>query len=357
MQKIFVRHGFIACGVMLAGLSIGLPASAQSLYQPYYYTVREQYQTMANARPPQPPQDQPQHLSYAPDERLTTTTNTRLAQGNNPQPVIAPLPAPPVNVMPVKTIPGIDFGLQGSHYEYNEPGVGVTNSGAKFGIVSSATAVFGDQFMYFGTIEARYAFGQVDYNGSGDKKNNDDSLWEIRGLLGRDFTWNETYDLSPYIGFGYRHLDDDLRGRTSTNAAGYRRESQYFYAPIGVNPRIRLDANSRLSANIEYDQFIHGEQTSRLSDTGFGIPDFTNQQSSGYGFRGSLSYENGNWAFGPYFNYWNIHGSEIKTIGINSAAGCSSVGSPTSPCSARFTEPQNNTTEYGLQLKYRFATF
>jgi hypothetical protein len=346
---------------LIASLAFGCmleatPTQAQSLYQPYYYTVREQYQTMTDARPPQPPQDQPQHVSYAPDERLSTKTNQMLAQGDNPKAPPPPIAPPPVNTMPVKTIPGIDFGLQGSHYEYNEPGLGVTDSGAKIGVVTSATAAFGPQFLYFATLDFRYAFGQVDYKGSGDKKNEDDNLWEIRGIAGRDFTWNETYDLSPYLGFGYRHLANDARGITSSGASGYRRESQYFYVPLGVKPRIRIDGNSRLTANIEYDQFIHGQQTSDLSDAGLGLPDITNQQDSGYGFRGELMYETDNWSFGPFFNYWNIHGSAIKNSTVLSSTGCAALRT-SAPCALSGTEPQNNTTEYGIQLKYRFVTF
>jgi hypothetical protein len=44
------------------------------------------------------------------------------------------------------------------------------------------------------------------------------------------------------------------------------------------------------------------------------------------------------WAFGPWLHFWSIEDSDIVTIGT----GVSGL------------EPQNETREYGIELKYRF---
>jgi len=338
--------------MMLGALGfMSTSAHAQSLYEPYYYTTREQYQLMPNTN------IRPQHSTtvdvsaqpnYVPDSRLNPQTNKQLAQGEYP-PVtstIAAAPVVPPPSMPLTTISGIQVGIQGEAYQYNEPGLD-KNKGGKFGVTAAATQTFGYDSQYFATIDFRYDFGQVDYSGSGTKKNLNDYLGEIRGVVGRDILWQQAaIDFSPYIGFGYRNLFNDLRGITSTGASGYRRNSQYFYIPVGLTPRFRIDGDSRLTGNIEYDYFVHGEQTSDLSDAGLGDPNITNQQDTGYGVRGSIMYENGNWSIGPYFNFWKIQQSATK-YALNTQT--QTVGG--------WVEPNNNTAEIGAQLKYRFDPF
>lgn len=42
---------------------------------------------------------------------------------------------------------------------------------------------------------------------------------------------------APYTGFGFRYLNNDSRGETSTGYWGYQRSSHYYYLPIGVTNR------------------------------------------------------------------------------------------------------------------------
>jgi hypothetical protein len=79
-------------------------------------------------------------------------------------------------------------------------------------------------------------------------------------------------------------------------------------------------------------------QKSYLADTGIpGLTDVENDQPTGYGLRGSVYYERNNWSFGPWFQYWNIDRSDTASAGIASGF-----------------EPENETTEIGLRLGYRF---
>jgi hypothetical protein len=235
----------------------------------------------------------------------------------------------------LKTRPGAELGVTLSNYEYEEPSVAVTLKGYKIGLDFSAIGSISDDWFIRG--DARYENGDTDYTGSGTKCCNPDWYYELRGTVGRDFDQG-TYSLSPYLGLGYRYLFNDIRGSSSTGAVGYRRASQYTYAPVGATHRLKLESDARLTTTLEYDFLIKGQQKTYLADTGIvGLNDVVNEQPTGYGLRGSMHYEKDNWSFGPWFQYWNIDQSDTASAGIASGF-----------------EPENETTEIGLRLGFRF---
>lgn len=233
---------------------------------------------------------------------------------------------------------GADIGLSLSSYQYKEPGI-MSATGTKFGLDLRTTKVVQSQQFIRGDL--RYAFGTVDYNGSGSLSGLPDWYIEARGLVGKDWAITDAV-LSPYIGLGYRYLSNDARGISSTGAAGYRRESNYIYLPIGVIHRIMLDDRARLVTELEYDYLISGTQVSRLSDAGLGFSDVTNTQSSGYGLRLSLMYEKDNWAIGPYLHQWNIDQSDNALVYQNGV-----------PVGIGW-EPKNDTVEFGMKARQQF---
>ena len=231
---------------------------------------------------------------------------------------------------PLATREGLEMGLQFSTYEYEEPGFAKLE-GERLGL-TAAYAFTGDEGL-FSRIEGRFSFGELDYEGSGTKSDNPDQLYELRAVVGRDFrdggkVW------SPYVGLGIRYLYNDVRGTTSTGARGYRRESRYWYVPIGVTVRIPMGSTWVFAPQLEFDAFANGSQTSYLSDTGIpGLNDANNRQGHGEGARGQLAFETRRWAFSVWFNYWNIEDSDISGGGL---------------------EPKNSTEEYGVEVRYRF---
>ena len=235
----------------------------------------------------------------------------------------------------LKTQSGIELGVTLATYKYEEPSAAVTLEGYKSGVdFSGIVNARGDWFI---RGDAKYETGDTDYTGSGTKGGNPDWYYELRGTVGRDFDQG-TSNWSPYLGLGYRYLFNDIRGRTSTNAAGYRRTSQYTYVPVGATYRHKLESDARLATTLEFDYLLKGRQKSYLSDTAIaGYGDVVNKQSTGYGMRGSMYYEKNNWSFGPWFHYWNIRQSDTASGGT-------------------FTgfEPANKTTEFGLRLGLRY---
>lgn len=232
---------------------------------------------------------------------------------------------------------GFEAGFQISGYRYTEPEIDVSIEGRQIG--GRVAYTFGITRSMFGRIDARLAYGDLDYSGSGTAEAQPNSIFEVRNVFGRDHYVAEGLVLTPYLGIGYRSLYSDLRGESSTGAVGYRRYSRYLYLPIGLTARFGGENQWVVSPTIEYDYFIRGKQETMLTDTGIpGLPDVENTQNKGVGYRASLRFENGQFSFGPWIHVWRIENSDIVRI------------SPTEGV----LEPENVTKEAGVELNYRF---
>jgi hypothetical protein len=235
---------------------------------------------------------------------------------------------------PLATRGGWEVGLQGSAYEYEEPDFALLEGG-RFGVTGSYTFLGPDHL--HSHIEARYSHAELDYTGSGTLADVSDHLIELRALAGLDFRAGRMI-WAPYAGLGYRYLYNDLRGASSTGAVGYRRESRYYYVPVGVTLRLPMGGGWVFVPQLEYDAFAYGKQRSYLADTGLGFSDVTNRQARGRGARGQLAFEGPRWSFSVWSHYWNIKDSDIQAVGLGRAG----------------LEPANTTRESGVELRYRF---
>ncbi|HZE11074.1 MAG TPA: hypothetical protein VE034_05785 [Burkholderiales bacterium] len=241
-------------------------------------------------------------------------------------------------VNPLATRPGWEIGAQLAQYEYREPDFAKV-SGNRLGFDGAGTLTSGP---LFGRFEARVSYGSLDYKGSGTSTAVPDWTLEARLLAGVEWLGSSA-SFSPYLGLGYRYLFDDLRGYSSTGAAGYRRYSNYIYAPVGFTLRFLLGDGWVLAPTLEADIFLRGKQISNLSDTGIpGYQDVTNMQTSGRGHRAALMFEKDNFAFGLWTHYWHIDDSDVQFAGV--VAGRARFGG----------EPENYTRESGIELRYRF---
>ncbi|MHC4229768.1 MAG: hypothetical protein ACYSW0_20225 [Planctomycetota bacterium] len=189
--------------------------------------------------------------------------------------------------------------------------------------------------------EGRFAFGQVDYDGSLSDgtpytiDNIDDFTFEGRLLLGADMLLGDSLN-TLYAGIGYRYLNDD----SSFDPAGYERESNYLYVPVGYQLDSSHKAGWSLGFGAEFDLFLIGEQKSYLSK--FGFNDVYNRQSSGYGYRASVRLQQKSkysiFAIEPFYRYWDIDDSEVEY----------------DPWGIGWIEPANETSEIGIQLIWIF---
>lgn len=239
----------------------------------------------------------------------------------------------------LKTQEGAEIGLQVSTYRYEEVVDNTTfmdTKGRKMGVTASGTHVLDEQWRdWFVTVEGSYVAGTVNYEGSGTLDGSMDDITVIRVTAGRDISYAR-HVASYFAGLGRRSLFNDLRGTTSTGASGYRRESTYYYLPLGVTLRLPWTSQARVATTLEYDYLIRGQQVSYTTDYGE-ASDLHNTQRRGYGIRLGTAYETALWSAGVFYNYWNIADSDTATAG-----------------SLTGYEPKNTTKEFGIQIKYRF---
>lgn len=233
-----------------------------------------------------------------------------------------------------------EIGPEFSHYKYEEPGL-MNLKGPMIGLNASYTYHNDLMIKLDGTFS--YALLDYDSNGTGTQSNIDNYIIEVRALGGYDINVTNSLRLTPYIGFGYRYLKDDRDGdRSSTGALGYKRESNYYYSPIGIEAVNTFKKGWSAGLILEYDYFWKGTQENYF---GGDIDDgFDNDQDSGYGLRGSIIIKKQtDWAFyvvEPFIRYWKIDKSDNYFFFDNSG---NIIGYA--------WEPRNETTEIGVKFR------
>lgn len=244
-----------------------------------------------------------------------------------------------------------EIGLAVSNYKYEEKDL-MSLKAVKAGIDYSVKFSLASGWFIKG--DARYAYGDADYNSNRTGSADGESDWytEWRLTSGYDFAL-DSHTLSPYVGLGYRYLFNDGRGLTSTGHVGYRRESRYVYLPLGLRHTMVLSAQSRLVNTVEYDRLLQGRQRTVLSDTeGYygwlDVGDVTNKQKRGYGVRLSSMYHMRGWSLGPYASYWKIAESEEASNESTHSA------LPGFVIIRYWVEPANTTREAGFKVSYTF---
>ena len=235
------------------------------------------------------------------------------------------------------------LGLTLSGYVYDESSLNVRMTAINVGVEYLGTYAFQNDWFVLGQID--YNNGPVKYSGSGTASGIPQYYVNLKAALGHDFTFNG-FVLSPYIGIGYRYLNQAFGGvTTSTGAAGYDRRSTYNYVPIGIIHRTAVNNNkAKLETTLEYNYLISGNQYSGLAAANPLLSNQNNAQNSGYGINLTILYKQDQWGLGPYYKYWNI--ADSQTSPANFVASGVRYN--------RIYEPANTTNEFGLKLIYSF---
>lgn len=236
------------------------------------------------------------------------------------------------------------LGTEVSYIKYEEPSY-MEEKGMMYGIVGSYA--YHDKRMMV-KLEGKFSYGQVDYDGAYQDgtpltiSGISDYMLELRCLLGYDFV-AKSITITPHLGMGYRYLQDNSQDKSD---AGYERESNYIYIPIGLETIANLGNGWSLGTNIEYDLFLWGRQISYLSDVDPGYSAVENEQMKGYGIRGSISIAKKGKKVGfiiePFIRYWNIKESREGYIIYNKIPVAYGI------------EPDNDSTEIGCKLAVTF---
>lgn len=269
-------------------------------------------------------------------------------------------------------------------YTYTEPGdTSISIHGPKFAAGYTAAVSFSPRHHWFLQADGRALAGSATYDGwcspflirpdstspngyalgLGERSpcsEDGDSDWYVEGralfgkdLIGRNWGW------SPQIGVGARHLSNG-----TTGIAGYRTDN-YLYLPIGITARTIVGSQHGLSFNLEYDQLLHGWQTTRDSQLGGGdIPatpsapaftidgfsDISFDQHSGWGLRARAKYQlSTQWSVEPEYIHWNVGDSTVEvetaTFTVNRITARQQLGA---------YEPRNTTDEFVVKVGFHF---
>lgn len=229
-----------------------------------------------------------------------------------------------------------DVGLYWGNYDYSEPSLNVGVEGRPMGATLGVT--FAHKKLWLRTELDGHYFN-ADYRGSGTKDENETWTGDARAYVGYDIRLSRNNQIAPFAGIGYRHHLNDLRGRTSTNAVGYRRENQMTYVPLGVVFR-NTSIGRPVNLHLEGDWMLQGKQRSYLmSDVGTTANDIENKQSDGFGMRAQLSLDLDLIEVGGFYQYWQINDSDQVFDSLSAAF---------------WSEPRNHTEVYGIFAKYKF---
>lgn len=242
-----------------------------------------------------------------------------------------------------------EIGLEEFFHHYEEPGI-MEEEGWFTGIYGEGKFRTSENTSMTGIVKLQgsFAYGQVDYTSvnTGDLNDVDDFIVELRPLVGIEILTAKAFEITPYIGLGYRYWYDDLRGTSTTGATGYQRESQYFYLPVGIE----LAKNYRgwgWKLTLEGDYLLEGKQTTHLSDVHPALDDLENTQEEGYGARAGLAFtkygDRIDFTVEPFVRYWDIDDSNFTSV--------TSFGTPIGDVGY---EPANETLQTGIRLGMKF---
>lgn len=228
-----------------------------------------------------------------------------------------------------------------SQFKTKETESSAKEKGGLYGIFGRYESHFDGAAVLF---DLAYASGDLDYEGDGEADNIANSMVEIRGAIGRDFLWKEKYRITPFVGMGYRNLNDDANKRTtSTGEDLYREETIYVYNPIGVRVLSLSEEGAWIiGGRIEYENFINGKVNRQLSATS-NYDDVTLRQGNGRGFRFSMDFthlltdDGRGIIIEPFYRYWDI--AESDTV-VND--------------NGSWVEPENTSSEWGVNVMLSF---
>ncbi len=275
-----------------------------------------------------------------------------------------------------------DIAPEVSYIKYVETNNNTTfmkDTGVMYGLNASYTThIEGTDNIYtklisLGRLEGLFSYGKMTYYGAETvttvnpdgsitratlpetHKNIDDYLLELRGLIGKDFYFNDQWArLTPYTGFGYRSLFDSAE---ELGSGGYNRWISYAYIPTGLEGMLQLNGGWAIGADAEYDIFVYGfvknyDYPFVTPDGSFVKYDVYASQNRGFGLRGSLKLvkkcSRFNFMVEPYVRYWHIqnsNGGKTNEIEYNGQEGqWVNVG----------IEPNNTSLEMGGKLSVQF---
>lgn len=256
----------------------------------------------------------------------------------------------------------LDFGLETGQFTYKEPGI-MSEEGLQLGPYAAYSRTFSQSFRAHAYVSL--VGGDLDYEGG--LQGVDPATGEMFVIPATASTPNTIFnlrftggyrialgrgELTPFIGYGYRFLRNDLNqplvlegGEVYDDPrSGYWREQSYHYLPFGLFAAAPLGGGWQIEGTMELDYFLRGRNNS-YNDYWM---DYTFKQDSGSGYRFAVKFlspvffDRLRLTFEHFYERWDIDDSDRVIDG-----------------GYYLVEPANNSTQYGLRFGVRleFSSF
>jgi hypothetical protein len=244
---------------------------------------------------------------------------------------VAPEPEPDLQPEPVAVTndgfwKGFGVGALAGYVDYKEPGL-MREYGKLYGVNFSYTAINQTSRLAY-NFEGEIVFGRLLYDGGSQNiatgvitpftAGTSDYIFNTRGTIGLYRELNSSLSLTPYLGLGYRDLNDKTDGSGS-----YNRNISYIYVPLGGQIAARFGDTNSFSFAADFDLAV-GTVVSKLSDLNSSNPDITNH-NAGFGYRlvASFKHNFGRWSghLQPFYQKWKMNKSDDVSIGFTKADG------------------------------------
>ncbi len=246
------------------------------------------------------------------------------------------------SITPVRRPSGPNrFAIGGdtSSFTYREPGL-MTDSGFMYGVKGQYDRLVESVPLKFsaegGLVAGVLGYTGQKWDGTPLTDSTTDLIFNLR-LLGAWEFRSHAGSFSPYVGIGYRYLNDN-----GQDSSSYEREISYEYLPIGARFQLAASGNSSFGVAVEYDYFLQGTVVTHLSQLGSNYPDLNNTQSSGEGYRLTANWTQrfrfADLRIEPYWQHWEIGNSDSQVIQATAKSVQSGM------------EPANSSDQIGLTV-------
>lgn len=211
----------------------------------------------------------------------------------------------------------LEIGPEMEFLSYHEEGA-LKNQGALFGCY--ANMCFNPASPFSFQTFASFVGGNLRYDGQSFDGHDLDFdvpsfLANIRTLAGFSLGSGQVV-ITPFVGLGLRYFNEDLKWDYHD---GYRRETTWFYTPIGLAMTVTASTWT-YGARAEYDLFWIGQNYNRDVPLGDGTSrNVSVRQDTGYGMQASVFAQTPLNRFlyltiEPFLNYWDINSSDVERI-------------------------------------------
>jgi hypothetical protein len=222
---------------------------------------------------------------------------------------------------------GFSVGTTAGYVDYKEPGQ-MREYGELYGLNAAYDAI--NETSTIAThFEGQLVAGRLLYDGADvnlitgvrtpKTAPTDDYIFDSRATIGTFRKISSAFTVTPYIGLGYRDLNDKIQGSGS-----YNRNISYVYVPIGAQVAGSFSDSWSYSVGADIDVVLYGTVISKLSDIDPANPDITNH-NHGFGARLTTSIRKkfSRFAihFTPFYQKWKIEQSDGVAVTINNSAG------------------------------------